>query len=158
VALDPDSFLVGTDKGVARTDDGGVSFGPVQGAGVVGTPARKGDTISWLLADHRGLLRNTDAAPATWTAVPSSGIAADATTLAYVPSLGLVATGTDSTKPLVASDDGVTWTPLATQPPYRPEGIARAGSGAGTAIWTSHCEGGQPPPAGAVLRLADPAS
>jgi hypothetical protein len=84
-------------------------------------------------------------------------IAADATTLADVPSLGVVTTGPDGTKPLVASTDGgVTWAPLTDQPPYRPDGVARAGSGAGTTVWTSHCvAGGQPTAGEAVLRLAD---
>ena len=56
VALDADSFLVGTDNGVARSDDGGRFVRARRRAGVVGAPARIGRrAISWLLADHTGV-------------------------------------------------------------------------------------------------------
>ena len=50
---------------------------PLQGAGVVGAPARTDASLSWLLADHTGVLRSTDAG-ATWTSVHAAGIALDA--------------------------------------------------------------------------------
>jgi hypothetical protein len=156
VVLDADSFLVGTDKGIARSDDSGGSFVLHGGAGVVGAPARSGTTtLSWLLADRSGVLRSTDTG-ATWNPVRATGIGTDATALADVPSLGLVTTGVDA--PLVAWKDGATtWTPLPDQPAFRPDGIARAGSGAGTTVWTSTCGGiGQPAATETVLRLADP--
>ena len=95
MALDADSFLVGTDKGVARSDDGGTSFALLQGAAVVGAPARTGATISWLLADHSGVLRSTDAG-VTWTSVQRRRASRPTpTTLTFVPALGLVTTGAD---------------------------------------------------------------
>jgi hypothetical protein len=155
LALAGDSFLVGTDGGIFRSDGEGPWIVPPQAsAGVVGAPARTdATTLSWLLADHTGVLRSTDAGM-TWTSKQAPGIASTAGSLAYVPALGLVTTGADT--PLVSSLDGVAWAPLTDQPPYRPDGIARAGSGAGTAVWTSQCvAGGQPTAGEAVLRLAD---
>ena len=152
VALDADSFLVGTDNGVARSDDSGASF-VLAGEPVVGAPARTGGAISWLLADHSGLARSTDGG-VSWPAVKAPGIATAANALAYVPSLGLVTTG--GQVPLVSSADGVKWEPLTVQPPYHPDGIARAGSGAGTASGRrSAAKPGSPSAADAVLRLAD---
>ena len=153
VAFDADSFVVGTDKGVVRSDDGGTTYGDLQGAGVVGAPARSGAVVSWLLADHTGVLRNTGPG-GTWISVPAPGIAPDATALTFVPALGLVTTGADSA--LVSSLDGAAWVPLKDQPPFRPDGIARAGTVAGTTVWTSKCgQAGQPAAADAVLRLAN---
>jgi photosystem II stability/assembly factor-like uncharacterized protein len=154
LALDGDSFVVGTDDGIFRSDGGGPWLVPsAASAGVVGAPARSGGTISWLLADRSGLLRSTDNG-VTWKSVPASGIAADATALASVPSLGLVTSG--ASVPLVSSIDGVAWAPLTDQPPYRPDGVVRAGLVAGTTVWTSKCgQTGQPTAADAVLRLAD---
>ena len=72
------------------------------------------------------------------------------------PALGLVTTGADDARSS-ASTDGVDLDAVEPmQPPYRPDGIARAGSGAGTTVWTSKCgQAGQPSAADAVLRLAD---
>ncbi len=154
LALDGDSFLVGTDDGIAHSDDGGSTY-VMQAAGVIGTPVRTGEIISWLLADRSGVARSIDGGT-TWNVVRATGIATDATTLAEVPGLGLVTTGVGD-KALVSWTSGAAWAPLTDQPSFRPDGIARAGSGGATAVWTSHCvAGGQPSAADAVLRLADP--
>jgi hypothetical protein len=150
LALDAQQVLVGTSAGVLRSVDG-AAFESTGTAAVVGAPVRQDATISWLLASRGGIARSTDGG-ATWQAVNATGIAPAATSLAAGPNGVLLVPGAD-VKVLSSADGGVTWAPLADQPPYRPDGIVHGA--AATVIWTTGCAAGTADPANAVLRLAD---
>ena len=133
MALDADSFLVGTDNGVARSDDSGASFVLLQVSSVVfffKHHTRSGAAISWLLADHSGLARRLrrPASRGGLESKPAPGIATAAKRLVHVLELGLVTTGGQLA--LVSSARRRELGPLADQPPLPPDGIVRAGSGA----------------------------
>ena len=159
LALDGDSFLVGTDKGIARSDDGRRSFVRCEGSRRHGRH-RSAPATSDLVAARRSLRRRC-AAPTAARRGPRCRRPAsrtDATTLAYVPGLGLRDHRCRRARPLVSSTDGgAAWTPLTDQPPYRPDGIARMPDrAAARRSGRRRAQPAQPSAADAVLRLADP--
>ena len=118
-----------------RTDD-------LAGPGVVGARARSGAVVSWLLADHTGVLDPAQLGPLSQCLRLELARRRPASTF-VPPRAGLVTTGADSA--LVSLLDRAAWSPLKDQPPFRPDGIARGGTVAGTTVWTSNCgQAGQP--------------
>ena len=153
VAIDAQTFIVGTDKGVLRSTDGGATLTAMAASpgGVVGVPVRQGPELWWLKAGGTGVVVSKDGG-ATWTTGAGEGIAANATAVAQVPSLGLVTSGAGVTNLISSANDGVSWKALITQPPYKPAGLAH--SGGAIVVWATNC--GADPLAQPIMRLPDP--
>jgi photosystem II stability/assembly factor-like uncharacterized protein len=141
LVLGPQTFLVGCNNQIVRSEDGGASWDIVSSSGGFGPPLLASDgAVYWRADGNFGLMRSTDEGR-VWMRIAGPGVMT--ATPVELPD-GRLASMSE-THLLISKGHGESWSALGTEFPFRPSGFVYSRGVRAFFVWTGSAEPNIPP-------------